>query len=286
MIRCPHCDVSLTYHSGGKMVCHYCGYTIPAVHTCPSCGSPYIGGLRAGTEKVADEVSRLFPSARILRMDADTTKRKDMHGKILRSFAAQEADILVGTQMIIKGHDFPAVTLVGILAADMSLFASDYRAPEKTFQLLVQAIGRAGRGKLPGEAIIQTYHPDHYCLKAAAVQDYDRFYKEEIFSRQMMGYPPACHMLAVHGACRSEEKLCMAMAYVRKYLQSVAGKESTVLIGPAPERISRVQDMYRYVLYMKEPDRQEIIRARELLEQYIRINSGFRETYMQYDLDV
>ena len=171
VMKCPHCDVSLTAHRNGKMICHYCGYEIPQVKTCPSCGSPYIGGFKAGTQQIETLLSKSFPDAKILRMDADTTKNKGGHEKVLSAFAAGEADILIGTQMIVKGHDFPNVTFVGVLAADLSLYSDDYRASEKTFQLLLQAVGRAGRGNKKGEAVIQTYHPEHYSILAAAAQD-------------------------------------------------------------------------------------------------------------------
>jgi len=187
VVKCPHCDVSLSAHKNGKMVCHYCGYEEPQVNLCPSCGSPYIGGFKAGTQQVEELVKRQFPSARALRMDMDTTKAKDGHEKILETFANEEADILIGTQMIVKGHDFPNVTLVGILAADMSLYSNDYRAGERTFQLLTQAAGRAGRGSGKGEVIIQTYSPQHYSIQMAAAQDYERFYKEEMDYRELMG---------------------------------------------------------------------------------------------------
>ena len=154
------------------------------IKTCPSCGSPYIGGFRMGTQQVEDLVKKRFPQARVLRMDLDTTKNKDGHEKILSAFANEEADILIGTQMIVKGHDFPGVTLVGILAADMSLYGDDYRSGERTFQLLVQAAGRAGRGNLPGEVVIQTYSPEHYSIVNAAKQDYESFYEEEISYRK------------------------------------------------------------------------------------------------------
>ena len=180
VVKCPHCDVSLSSHRGGKLICHYCGYEKPAMRVCPECGSGYLGEFRAGTQQVEEMVRNMFPKARVLRMDMDTTREKDGYEKILSAFANEEADILIGTQMIVKGHDFPNVTLVGVLAADMSLYANDYRAGERTFQLLVQAVGRAGRGKKPGEAVIQTYSPDHYGIVTAAQQDYEGFYKEEI----------------------------------------------------------------------------------------------------------
>ena len=172
MIKCPHCDVSLNLHNDGKLVCHYCGYQQPMVKKCPSCGSSYVGGFKAGTQKIEQYVRQQFPSARVLRMDLDTTRKKGGYESILSAFSNQEADILIGTQMIVKGHDFPNVTLVGILAADLSLHISDYRAPERTFQLLTQAAGRAGRGCRQGEVVIQTYQPEHYSIVTAAAQDY------------------------------------------------------------------------------------------------------------------
>ena len=164
-VKCPHCDVTLTLHNKTRLVCHYCGYTVPLPGKCPSCGSPYLAGFGTGTQKIEELTKAMFPQAGVLRMDLDTTSKKGGHQEILSSFAKGEADILIGTQMIVKGHDFPGVTLVGILAADASLYAPDYRSGERTFQLLVQAAGRAGRGKRPGTAVIQTYTPEHYvCL--------------------------------------------------------------------------------------------------------------------------
>ena len=285
VIRCPHCDVSLTLHQNQKLICHYCGYEIPNLRECPSCGSPYIGGFRAGTEQVEQYIKKQFPAASILRMDADTTKNKDGYEKILRKFAQGEADILVGTQMIVKGHDFPGVTLVGVVAADVSLNASDYRAAERTCQLLMQAAGRAGRSGLGGEALIQTYHPEHYSICSAAGQDYGSFYRKEIQMRSLMGYPPVNNLLAVHGSCADEELLMTAMGYIRKYMLRVL-KGSLQIIGPAPEAVSKVQDMYRQVIYVKGKTASDLIRMRRLLERYIEMNSGFAEVYIQYDLNI
>ena len=184
--KCPHCSVSLSLHRGGRLLCHYCGYEEPMPDKCPECGSPYISGFHAGTEQAESFLSRQFPKARILRMDADTTRTKGSYEKILSSFANEEADILIGTQMIVKGHDFPNVTLVGILLADQSLNASDYRSAERTFQLLTQAAGRAGRGKYPGDVVIQTYEPEHYSIVHAAHQNYEEFYREEMVYRKLL----------------------------------------------------------------------------------------------------
>ncbi len=197
VMKCPHCDVSLTSHRNGKLICHYCGYTIPDVQKCPSCGSPFIGGFKAGTQQIEEMVHRLFPQARVLRMDADTTRKKDDHEKILAAFARKEADVLVGTQMIIKGHDFPDVTLVGVLAADLSLNGEDFRAGERTFQILTQAVGRAGRGRKPGEAVIQTYQPEHYSIRASAGQDYPRILQRGDLLPDAHGLSPR----KSHGGC-------------------------------------------------------------------------------------
>lgn len=285
VVKCPHCDVSLTYHSNGKLVCHYCGYITEQTDRCPSCGSPYIGGFRAGTQQIEQTVKKMFPAARVLRMDADTTRGKDGYDKILKAFADREADILIGTQMIVKGHDFSGVTLVGVVMADVSLFAGDYRAPERTYQILVQAVGRAGRGTRPGEAVIQTYHPEHYSIQAALVQDYEAFYREEIQFRRLMGYPPACGLLAVHGSCDREETLAEAMEYIRRYLIRIRKDRKVQLIGPAPESISKIQDLYRQVLYVKGADKKTLIRLREKLERYVEINTGFKNVYIQYDFN-
>ena len=164
--------MALTEHNNGKLGWHYCGYEQPRVEKCPMCGSPYIGGFKAGTQQIEQVLRKTFPKARVLRMDYDTTRTKGSYEKILSSFAEHKADILVGTQMIVKGHDFPDVTLVGVIAADLSLNMDDYHCGERTFQLLTQAVGRAGRGAKPGRAVIQTYQPEHYSIQAAAIQDY------------------------------------------------------------------------------------------------------------------
>ncbi len=284
VIKCPHCDVSLTYHTTGRMVCHYCGYTQPKAQRCPECGSPYIGGFRAGTQQVEQVVQNMFPEARILRMDADSTRGKKGHETILKTFSAGEADVLIGTQMIIKGHDFPNVTLVGVLAADAVLFAEDYRASEQTYQLLVQAVGRAGRGSKPGEAVIQSYHPEHPCIQAAIRQDYDAFFNEEIEARELMGYPPVSNMLTIHASGRQEERVDLAVEYIRKYLEKISAGGMTRLIGPAPERVAKIQDQYRRVLYVKEKDPVRLIHLRGMLERYIEINPGFDPVSIQYEV--
>ncbi|MDD7371562.1 MAG: primosomal protein N' [Firmicutes bacterium] len=283
VMKCPHCDVSLTSHKNGQLICHYCGYSIPDVKNCPVCGSPYIGGFRAGTQQIEEQVQKFFPQAKILRMDADTTRKKEDHEKILSAFAKGEADILVGTQMIVKGHDFPKVTLVGVLAADLSLNGTDYMAGERTFQLLAQAVGRAGRGCLPGEAVIQTYQPDHYSVQAAAAQDYEAFYEKEIGYRILMGYPPAKAMAMIRASCENQELLEQGIGYCRKYIEKIYKRQDLILVGPAPESVAKVQDLYRMVLYMRHSDRKILVKITELLEQYIQINKGFDKIHIQFD---
>ena len=238
VIKCPHCDVSLSLHHGGRMVCHYCGYQTVQPKKCPSCGSAYIGAFRAGTQQVAEAAAKTFPGARILRMDFDTTRQKGGYERILEAFSKKQADILVGTQMIVKGHDFPGVTLVGALAADLSLYAGDYRAAERTFQLLVQAAGRAGRGTTPGTAVIQTYSPDHYSIETAADQDYKAFFEKEMAFRRMMNYPPAAHLMALYLMSEDEEALnrgavrlkALAMSHTRQEI-ALIGLQTQVCLS-------------------------------------------------------
>ncbi len=282
VVKCPHCDVALTQHRGGKMICHYCGYEMPEYTTCPQCGSPYIKGWKAGTQQIEEAVLKRFPGARVLRMDADTTSTKDSYEKILSSFADQEADVLVGTQMIVKGHDFPNVTLVGILAADLSLYANDYRSSERTFELLTQAAGRAGRGEKGGEVVIQTYQPEHYSITFAAAQDYIGFYEEEISYRKLLSYPPVSHMVAVIVTSRSEQQaltLVKALAALVREEGDVLSKKDggpaegsyknrLIVIGPGPASVSRIKDIYRFVFYVKHPREEVLIRCKDLCEGY------------------
>ncbi len=285
VVKCPHCDVSLSAHNNGRMVCHYCGYEEQTVRRCPSCGSAHIGGFRAGTQQIEELVRREFPGARILRMDLDTTRAKEGHEKILSAFANEEADILVGTQMIVKGHDFPNVTLVGVLAADMSLYADDYRASERTFALLTQAAGRAGRGTTPGEVVIQTYNPEHYSIQAAAAQNYEQFYEEEIKYRELMGYPPAEHLLAVLLSSEDEGLLDKGAFYLKEYAHRIGKNRQIQLIGPASPYIGKVKDIYRRVLYMKADSNDMLIHMKDYMEQYIEMNRGFDKIRIQFDFD-
>lgn len=285
VIKCPHCDVSLSVHKDGKMHCHYCGYIQPRVTVCPECGSSHIGEFRAGTQQIEDLVKKEFPHARVLRMDMDTTRKKDSYERILSAFANEEADILVGTQMIVKGHDFPKVTLVGVLAADMSLYTDDYRSGERTFQLLTQAAGRAGRGDLHGEAVIQTYSPDHYAIRTAAAQDYGAFYREEIRYRELMGYPPAEVLLAVFVSCGDEKLLEKGCYYLKEFILRAGMKYDVDVIGPASPGIEKIKDIYRRVIYIKSEKYDSVVRIKDNVERYIEINSGFNTMKVQFDFN-
>lgn len=285
VVKCPHCDVALSAHKNGKLVCHYCGYERPSMTSCPECGSHYIGGFRAGTQQIEELVTKMFPAARVLRMDMDTTKKKDSHEKILSAFAAEEADILIGTQMIVKGHDFPQVTLVGILAADMSLYSNHYQSAERTFQLLSQACGRAGRGREKGEVVIQTYNPEHYSIQTAARQDYESFYEEEMNYRMLMGYPPEEELLAIWMTGQSEEHLKVAAGYLKEFTERINREGRLTVIGPAAPYVSKVNDQYRQIIYVKSEDYELLVRTKDLLEQYIDMNRGFDQLRIQFDFN-
>ncbi|WP_242861271.1 replication restart helicase PriA [Acetivibrio ethanolgignens] len=290
VVKCPHCDVSLTfhqagYHREGGLKCHYCGYEAPMPKKCPECGSPYIAAFGTGTQKIEELLNREFPEARVLRMDMDTTQGKDGHERILSAFMNHKADILVGTQMIVKGHDFPDVTLVGVLAADLSLYAGDFRSSEKTFQLLCQAAGRAGRGRKPGEVVIQTYNPEHYSIVTAARQDYPAFYEQEILYRSMASYPPVSHMLVVFVTAR-EEELARRGA---ECLKEITGKqlltEQVAFIGPAAATVGKVNDIYRQVLYIKSVDYNILKEIKNFMEGYLSCTEEFKRINVQFDFD-
>ena len=295
VVKCPHCDVSLSEHSGGVMVCHYCGYRQPVPKVCPSCGSKYISGFKAGTQKIEAMVAKRFPQARILRMDYDTTRAKDAYEKILQAFSNHEADILIGTQMIVKGHDFSNVTLVGVLAADMSLHVNDFHAAERTFALLTQAAGRAGRGKLPGNVVIQTYDPDHYAIRTAKEQDYEAFYDKEIEYRRLMNYPPVWNMLLVH-VTSPDESECGSMAQ-RVYdiaaqmishtdeNHSPDDRHRIQLIGPADATIAKVNDIYRKVIYMKTSDYAALISIKDGIEQAVKADTAMKNANISFDFN-
>lgn len=284
VMKCPHCDISLTFHKNGKLVCHYCGYEQPSVNLCPKCGSRYISGFRAGTQQVEEVIKKMYPDARTLRMDMDTTTGKEGHEKILSAFANHEADILVGTQMIVKGHDFPDVTLVGVLAADMSLYSGSYMAAERTFQLLTQAAGRAGRGDTPGEVVIQTYTPDNYSIKTAQAQDYNAFYEEEIAYRRLMEYPPISNMLKVSIASKNEKILDAAADYIKNNHNRFHGSEINVY-DPVNAGIYKINDIYTKLIYAKAQDYEALTDFKDKIEDISKNTDIFKNVNTQFEFN-
>lgn len=291
VFRCPHCDVSLTEHfsktAKEKLVCHYCGYETKKPPVCPECGSKFIAGFGVGTQKVEEAVKNLFPDAKVLRMDMDTTREKDAHEKLLSQFANGEADVLVGTQMIVKGHDFSNVTLVGVIAADLTLFDNDYRAAERTFDLLTQAAGRAGRGALSGDVVIQTYKPDHYCIETAAKQDYDAFYLEEKAYRSILEYPPFTHVLAIFMESKKQTLVQNVSETLKQKVDELLLKHNldTRIIGPCDATISKVNDKYRRVIYLKNKDNDSLIQIKNSIEKYLELKEEWKECYISFDFD-
>lgn len=249
---CENCDISMTYHKNGFLVCHYCGKTKKQPNLCPKCGSKYVKFFGAGTERVEEEVRKYLKNAKILRMDVDTTRAKDSHEKIYNAFKAGEADILIGTQMVSKGLDFPNVTLVGILSADMSLNLPDYRAAERSFQIITQVAGRAGRGEKEGEVIVQTYTPEHYSLQYAKKYDYEDFYEKEFTIRAMMGYPPFGRILLINGIGKNEDELKKQMIFLEKKVKEKAEEFGGLeVLGPTPCIIYKIKENYRWQIIVK-----------------------------------
>lgn len=252
VFNCEDCDISMTYHRNGFLVCHYCGRTKQEPKECPKCQSKYVKFFGAGTERVEEEVRKYFNSARVIRMDVDTTRGKDSHEKLYNLFKKGEGDILIGTQMISKGLDFPNVTLVGVLAADMSINIPDYRSAERSFQLITQVGGRAGRGSKEGKVIIQTYTPEHYGLKYAVEYDYEGFYNKEFTIRGLMKYPPFGKILLINGTSKNETLLKDFMSDIANKLNDIVKLEYDLeLLGPIPCIISKIRENYRWQIIIK-----------------------------------
>lgn len=260
VLKCPNCDISLTYHKVSDLVkCHYCGFEARTPKQCPECSSEHIRFFGTGTQKVEEELGKILPEARVIRMDVDTTSRKGSHEKLLKAFQEQKADILLGTQMIAKGLDFPNITLVGVLSADSSLHIPDFRSSEKTFQLLTQVSGRAGRHKLPGEVIIQTYTPEHYSIQFAKEHDYLQFYRYEMMIRKRGQYPPFYYLALINVSHENLQYAYSVMgkitSFVRNELQNA--KSETLVLGPAASPITKIKNRYRYqclIKYKNEPN--------------------------------
>ena len=251
VIKCPNCDISLTYHKDtNSLKCHYCGHEEPVPQVCPNCHSKAVRYFGTGTQRVEKELTELFPTARVLRMDVDTTRRKGAHERILDEFGKHHADILLGTQMIAKGLDFPNVTLVGVLNADTSLGLPDFRASERTFQLLTQVSGRAGRAEKEGNVLIQTYNPDHYAIQYAQRQDYEHFFGKEMQVRHQGGYPPYYYTIQITASARTEADAAQKMFQIRGEIVNYLS-QNAVILGPTPQSIMRINNRYYYQLVIK-----------------------------------
>lgn len=289
-MRCDRCDISLTYHQKHNAYkCHYCGFSRSAASRCASCGSDRIKRLGLGTEKLETKIRSFFPAARVARMDRDTTVRKGALLEILKGLREQRIDILVGTQMVAKGHDFPNITLVGIICADLSLSLPDFRAGERTFQLLAQVSGRAGRGRTPGRVILQTYNPDHFSIEAARHQDVAAFYRQEIEFRKALRYPPFTRMiqLRIIGTDKAATAR-MAAAVGERCRQLVADRkefEAVDILGPAEAPLYRIADQYRWQLLLKAHHTERLHR---MIHELIFGAAGFKrsgQVKIQVDVD-
>ncbi|MCY8472797.1 primosomal protein N' [Bacillus halotolerans] len=269
--QCPHCDISMTYHrSGQRMKCHYCGHEEPVPHTCPECGSDHIRFFGTGTQRVEEELTKVLPHARVIRMDVDTTSGKGAHEKLLSAFGEGRADILLGTQMIAKGLDFPNVTLVGVLSADTTLHIPDFRSAEKTFQLLTQVSGRAGRHEKPGNVIIQTYTPSHYSIQLTKTHDYETFYQHEMAHRREQSYPPYYYLALVTVSHEEVAKAAVTAEKIAHFLKANCGADTKIL-GPSASPIARIKDRYRYQCVIKYKQETQISALlKKILEHYKR----------------
>lgn len=253
---CPNCSVSLTYHSANKrLMCHYCGYSTPVGDKCPECDSGYLKFMGLGTQKAAEELTSLFPNARVLRMDADSTVSRESYQTYLSAFAKGEYDILLGTQMVAKGLDFPNVTLVGVLGADAAMYSEDFRSFERCFSLLTQVVGRAGRGDKKGRAIIQTVNPESQIISFAEKQDYESFYNEEIMTRSLMTYPPYCDICAVYTQSVFKEEAQNAIKQIfgkiREMINNDYSDVKVIILGPSPSGVAKVNNRYRFRMIIK-----------------------------------
>ena len=265
-IKCKNCNITMTYHlKQNKLKCHYCGYEEDPVTTCPECKSTNIRYFGTGTQKLEEEVKKLFSNATTIRMDVDTVTKKNSHEQILNKFRDENIDILIGTQMVVKGHHFPNVTLVGVIAADSSLNIDDYRANERTFQILTQVAGRAGRDKLPGKVIIQTYNPDDFSIQCSKKQDYDMFYETEIALRKQLKYPPFCDIIVIGFNSTSEKEIIKTSDKIYSYLKeeinnkiNIAEEQEYKIFKPMPSPIDKIQNRYRWRIIIKGKMNEEL----------------------------
>jgi len=279
VLKCVRCDISLSYHLDGLLRCHYCNYTTDLPGLCPRCASRYIRHFGAGTQRVEEEARRTFPGARIMRMDSDSTSRKGSHERIFSAFRQGEADILIGTQMIAKGLDLPGITLVGVINADTTLHMPDFRAAERTFQLLTQVAGRTGRGELHGEVLVQTYCPEHYSITTASIHDCEGFYRSEMPVRRALGYPPYSHLARLLFTHDDEEELKKGAGLAKEILDKIVTEHDDLIdvLGPAPAPLSKIKGRFRWQLVVKGP-RRGLLRdvIKESLEELQKLRPAFK----------
>lgn len=284
VMNCSHCEISLTYHHTDRNLrCHYCGHSESEPSVCPECGSKHIRYFGTGTQKVEEELANRFPGVRVIRMDVDTTSTKGAHEKLLNSFRKQEADILLGTQMIAKGLDFPKVTLVGVIAADTSLKLPDFRAAERTFQLLTQVSGRAGRHQLAGDVVIQTYSPEHYSVDFASRHDYKSFFSKELEQRHLLQYPPYKKLILINFSHPELKQVLFASETFIRVLKSKIASDVEI-IGPVASPISRIKDRYRFQCMIKYND--DLILISKINETIMMITEQFKDRKLQLSVDL
>ena len=286
-VKCKNCNINLTYHSNkNKLKCHYCGYEEKLVSICPECGSDQIRYFGTGTQKLESEINKLFPNSTTIRMDVDTVSKKNSHEQILEKFKNENIDILIGTQMVVKGHHFPNVTLVGVIAADGSLNIDDFRANERTFQILTQVAGRAGRGEKSGRVIIQTYNPDNFSIECVKKQDYNLFYNTEIGLRKQLKYPPFCDIILIGFSSEDENEVKNVAENIHSYLKNRVIKENIgiILYKALPAPIDKIKNKYRWRILIKCKFSEEIIELmNQIMEKYYQLKS--KKTRISIDLN-
>ena len=284
-VKCKNCNITMTYHlKQNKLKCHYCGYEEKPVTICPECESSNIRYFGTGTQKLEQEVQKMFPNVSTIRMDVDTVNKKNSHEEILNKFKEENIDILIGTQMVVKGHHFPNVTLVGVIAADSSLNIEDFRANERTFQILTQVAGRAGRENLEGKVIIQTYNPDSLAIEQSSKQDYLEFYKTEIAIRKQLKYPPFCDIIVIGFSGEKEEQVINQAKRIHKYLKTriISEKIGILLYSPVPSPIDKIKNKYRWRLIIKCIYNEQI---NELLQDALKQNECKKQIRQIIDLN-
>ena len=284
VIRCRHCQVSMTLHRGSNhLICHYCGYTLPPDILCPGCRTGKVVPLGIGSERIEDEVNQILPHARVARLDSDTAGTRKNYLALLKDVRDRKIDVLIGTQMIAKGLHFPHVTLVGVVLADSGLNMPDYKAAERTFSLLSQVTGRAGRGELPGRVIIQTYQPGHYAVRFAAGHDYVGFYEQEVADRHELGYPPFSRLVNIRCSGKEEGRVQQTAANIRRFLQQHGGNQNIQILGPAPAPLAMLRDRYRYQLLLKSDD---VVALHRLCDKLLSAGSKICPVTVRFAVDV